>query len=294
MRLLKIILDFYIRSSLHVAICFVALSCIIIGTHHVLEENILFGLMHFCLVVTAYNFVKYFDLLRYKKPFRFKMPIVILTIVTALISTGLLIRELYLIYPFIIGLIALVLVYVYPTVFSKNFRHYAFLKLPIIALCWVVLITSYGHSEFIVQERITSYYPGIYICFGPLPSFTIFDYNFHYSLISYFFFIIALCIPFEIKDIKYDPVELKTIPQLIGIKRTKWLGYLFLLLSFITYHIYWNWSSFTDFRYVLIEIIIFGVTALSIYFSDKFKSDYYASFFVEAIPLLWLGLYWVL
>lgn len=294
MSLLKSILDFYIRSSLHVAVCFVALSMVVIGRYHILEENLRFCIMHFCLVVSAYNFVKYFDLWRQKKSFRFKKAILILTLVSAIASGVLLIPELLNIYPFIVGLVVLVLVYVYPTFTSKNLRHYAYLKLPIIALCWVVLIASYGHSEFIFQERneYQEAFLGITNCFGPWPSFWKFNAVFYFSLISYFFFIMALCIPFEIRDVKYDPANLKTIPQLIGIKKTKWLGYLFLMLSFIGYNIYWNWSSFLIAPYGLIEIIIFSVTAISIYFSDKFKSDYYASFFVEAIPVLWLVLYW--
>ncbi|GAK93343.1 hypothetical protein JCM19298_2062 [Nonlabens ulvanivorans] len=37
-----------------------------------------------------------------------------------------------------------------------------------------------------------------------------------------------------------------------------------------------------------------AITGVAIWFSDKFKSDHYASLFVEAIPLLWLTMHCIL
>jgi len=278
---LKVAFDFYIRSSLHVAVCYTALAMVVIGRYHIIEENLWFGIMQFCLVVTAYNFVKYFELARNKSAFRFKTPIVILTIVTTVFSGILLLPELTYIYPYIIALSALVLVYVYPSITSKNFRHYAFLKLPIVGLCWVLFIASYGHSEVIVRQAIEdinilncNYYPAYQMIFN--------DY-FYLSLIGYFFFILALCIPFEIRDLKHDNAELKTIPQVIGVRKTKWLG---ILLTVLSWYFLYRFNSQFYFTFTLLFIHL--ILGLAIWFSDRFKSDYYASFFVEAIPVLWL------
>lgn len=265
------------------AVCYTALATIVIGRYHIIEENLWFGVMQFCLVVTAYNFIKYFDLWRNKHHFKYKKAIISITIFCGLVSGILLIPEIKYIYPYIIGLVLLVLVYVYPSITSKNFRHYAFLKLPIVAFCWLLLISSYGHSDFIISEIIeTPGYLDIIWCFGR-PSSMMFDFRFYACLVGYFFFVLALCIPFEIKDLRYDSAELKTIPQVIGVRKTKWLG---IVLTAISWYLVFRIGHQGYFTAEL--LIIHIVLGLAIWFSDRFKSDYYANFFVEAIPVLWL------
>ena len=44
----------------------------------------------------------------------------------------------------------------------------------------------------------------------------------------------------------------------------------------------------------LATAVILILTAMCIWIADKFRSDYYASLLVEAIPALWLALYLVI
>ena len=104
-----------------------------------------------------------------------------------------------------------------------------------------------------------------------------------------FFFVLALLIPFEIRDLKYDDPELRTLPQRFGVWWTKMIGVLFVLLFYVL-------TSFKD-DVLEVEIIVktllfFGLIVLMFSFG-KNQSRYFASFWVEAIPIAWYFL-WVL
>jgi hypothetical protein len=101
-------------------------------------------------------------------------------------------------------------------------------------------------------------------------------------------FVLALCIPFEIRDLKYDEITLRTLPQLVGIKTAKIIGLLLLLHIPLLEFLEENTSTFLGVE----VLVIITITGMAIWFSDQFKTDYYASFFVEAIPVLWLFLLW--
>jgi 4-hydroxybenzoate polyprenyltransferase len=46
-----------------------------------------------------------------------------------------------------------------------------------------------------------------------------------------FLFVIAITIPFDIRDLRYDNTQMKTLPQLLGIKGSLWLSTILLILS---------------------------------------------------------------
>jgi hypothetical protein len=102
-----------------------------------------------------------------------------------------------------------------------------------------------------------------------------------------FILVLALCIPFEIRDLKYDEESLHTLPQVLGVKLSKRIG--LLLCAFYLAGIFYDLNLVEQFN--IIESVMVLIIGLFIWFSDKFKTDYYASFFVEAIPVLWLVLY---
>src|SRR5690606_3793299 len=112
------------------------------------------------------------------------------------------------------------------------------------------------------------------------------DLNVVLEAVQRFLYIIILMIPFEIRDMEEDNLRLKTIPQQLGIKRTKLLGILLLVpfyaLEFLKDVVSW------DRVYVLTIISI--ITALLIFFSKEKQGKYYSGFWVESLPILW----WVL
>ncbi|WP_079242251.1 hypothetical protein [Chryseobacterium indologenes] len=114
-------------------------------------------------------------------------------------------------------------------------------------------------------------------CWLTLPEFSI-----PIFLIS-FFFITALVLPFDIRDMNSDTV--KTFPMLIGVKNTKYIAYALVFISNIIGIFYLELSYAISFFMASI------VTYILIYFSDNKRDDAYFSFGVEtcsALPFLFL------
>ena len=120
---------------------------------------------------------------------------------------------------------------------------------------------------------------GLMNCWLSLPEFSI-----PIFLIS-FFFITALVLPFDIRDMNVDTV--KTFPTMIGIQNTKYLAYLLIFISNILSVFY------LDFNYALAFFLSSIITCIFIYFSENERDDVYFSFGVEtcsALPFLFLGI----
>lgn len=103
--------------------------------------------------------------------------------------------------------------------------------------------------------------------------------QFHLSifLIS-LFFITALVLPFDIRDMKVDDVV--TFPILIGVQKTKYLAYLLVFISLIISLIYLNITFAAAF--FLTSVFAFVL----IYFSDETNNDSYFSFWIESLSAL--------
>lgn len=109
-------------------------------------------------------------------------------------------------------------------------------------------------------------------CWLTLPEFSI-----PIFLIS-FFFITALVLPFDIRDMKTDTV--KTFPMLIGVQNTKYLAYVLVFLSTVLAAAYLSFNS-------AIAFYLSGiVTYILIYFTENERDDVYFSFGVETCPAL--------
>lgn len=103
------------------------------------------------------------------------------------------------------------------------------------------------------------------------------EFNFPIFFIS-FFFLTALVLPFDIRDMKSDTVQ--TFPKLIGVQNTKYLAYLFLFISTILSVFYLKITFATSFFYTSI------FTFILIYFSESKRDDLYFSFGVETCSVL--------
>jgi hypothetical protein len=91
-------------------------------------------------------------------------------------------------------------------------------------------------------------------------------------------------LPFEIRDMKYDSLKLSTIPQQIGITKTKVIGLSILAMFFFLEYL----KDDIDSNAILIQLSITCITALSVLFAYKNQGKYYSSFWVESIPIIWL------
>ena len=96
--------------------------------------------------------------------------------------------------------------------------------------------------------------------------------------------IFAICIPFDIRDIKYDNITLKTIPIIFGISKSKLIcfGSLFLVIIISIFQ-YWNDKMNIG---SLIAIIFLCIASLIfINKSDEKKSDFFFSFWIESLSI---------
>lgn len=114
-------------------------------------------------------------------------------------------------------------------------------------------------------------------CWLTLPEFSI-----PIFLIS-FFYITALVLPFDIRDMNSDRV--KTFPMLVGVQNTKYIAYILVFISCII-----GIFSLKP-LYAVSFFLSCIVTFFFIYFSENKRDDAYFSFGVEtcsALPFLFL------
>ncbi|WP_185289730.1 hypothetical protein [Chryseobacterium lactis] len=114
-------------------------------------------------------------------------------------------------------------------------------------------------------------------CWLTLPEFSI-----PIFLIS-FFFITALVLPFDIRDMNSDTV--KTFPMMIGVQNTKYIAYALVFISTVIGIFYLQPP------YALAFFMSSIISYIFIYFSENKRDDAYFSFGVEtcsALPFLFL------
>src|SRR5699024_7709487 len=150
---------------------------------------------------------------------------------------------------------------------KKNLRRLKGLKIFIIALVWT------GATLWL---PLVNHYP-------------LFSLPVILGSLSYFFFVLALILPFEIRDVIYDDAELGTLPQRFGVDTTKKTGYVFLLIFVILTLL----NTGLEIPEMLIRFTVALATGVFIFFSEKSQNRYYAAFWVEAVPILWFGLSWI-
>jgi len=268
MKSFKNLFKFYIDSSIHVALAVCALSAV---TNYFLEVELQLKLLGFVFfsTITGYNFVKYAGIAKlHHRSLTNNLKIIQLFSLACFI--GLLVLVFYQTYQTLLisGVLGLfTALYAIPFLpQQKNLRNLKSIKIFVIALVWT------GTS-----------------CLLPLKNFIIF---FSGEVILYFIqifvFVLALIIPFEIRDLNYDKLALRTFPQLIGIKKTKIAGYLLLVVFLIL-----GYAINNEKNVFIPTLSVSIITALAIALSTKKQTHYYASFWIEAIPVFWLMLLWI-
>ena len=246
MKILKSILDFYINTSIHVA---VAVFCLVQITKTDLNASINFNIDLFIFFGTifGYNFLKYFKVFQ-EKVFTIKENYSVL-LVTFFSFFGLLFYFIRLEFEIKLAFLEIsILVFSYPFI-----RKYGFLKMFIVALC-VTYITVYIPVLNFNSLEKTNY------------------------LWQRFFVVFCLLIPFEIIDVNKDAKTINTLPQIIGVQNTKFIGFILLFIC----------SGFLNLDYKVALTICFFII-----FSSINRSKYYTVFWVESLPVVWF-LYYLL
>ncbi|WP_405573041.1 hypothetical protein [Winogradskyella sp. Asnod2-B02-A] len=271
MQVLKRILNFYLNSSIHVALAASALTWVtLIELDLKLDKYLLYFV--FFSTITGYNFVKYFGVAKFHhrnlaawlkviQVFSF-IAFLAMCFVTFYLELNTLI---------LIGILGVVtFFYAIPVMLPKNYlfddhknlRQIGGLKVYVIALVWAFT------SVFLpVVNEAVSINTDVMIL-G----------------LQRFCYVLVLMLPFEIRDLNYDSLKLATIPQKIGIKKTKIIGVLLLLLFVLLDY----FKDVLTEETLLSTIIIAIITLVLLIFSNKNQSKYYSAFWVESLPIMWL------
>lgn len=102
-----------------------------------------------------------------------------------------------------------------------------------------------------------------------------------------FLFVLAITIPFDIRDSDFDNPELLTLPQLIGINRSKIIAIIALITSiYVSLYIY----DFRSFNFG-IETFIMLISIILIVFAKVGSPRYYTAFWIESLPIFWYLFY---
>jgi hypothetical protein len=107
--------------------------------------------------------------------------------------------------------------------------------------------------------------------------------DFYLKCIQRFILIFVLVLIFEIIDLANDDPHLQTVPQQIGVKRTKILG----LLLLIPFYFLELLKSNFDANQLIVNLIIVIMISLVLFFANEKRSKYYTSFWVESVPIFW-------
>lgn len=265
MKILKKAFDFYIEGSIHVALSVYSLVQMTNFMFHIPEDKPLANFAFFGAIV-GYNFVKYEALIRGQKTqMQNKLKAIVILSFLSLLAVGFYFFQLQRITQIVsVGFFILTLLYALPFFPNrKNARNWAGVKIYIVALCWVgvTVVLPVLNAEI----SITS--------------------SFYLKCIQRFILVFVLILIFEIIDLAKDDPHLQTVPQQIGVKQTKKLGYV-LLMFFCVLELFNSNGNF-QFLPLIFEIVIAIVIVLFLAFANEKRSKYYTSFWAESVPILW-------
>lgn len=104
--------------------------------------------------------------------------------------------------------------------------------------------------------------------------------------LSLFFYVIAITIPFDIRDLDEDDASMKTLPQRFGVKGSILIGIISVILSalFYTYYISFDWAIL---HYEYLISLTFALVFLL--WTRMVKNIWFTAFWLEglsALPLL--------
>lgn len=269
MKLLSVGFRLYITSSLHVAFAVSAFFYVSCLEFQIIPSFYIVAFVFFSSVL-GYNFIKYLSLfITSPFPFFLNFKGIVITTLIALAGTMFCFFWLNKISIVILAFFgAISFFYAVPLGNKKNIRSFAGVKIFIVALVWAgvtVILPFLQHNQ----------------------SFTT---NFWLVILQRFFWVVVLTIPFEMRDLKKDPIYLETLPQRIGIQKTKVLGFVLLVLIIVL-------EGFKDEIYFPVfyaTIFMIFVTGVVLLVSKKVQKPYFASFWVEAIPIVLLGIVFLL
>ena len=151
-----------------------------------------------------------------------------------------------------------ILCFLYPF----TLRRIPFIKIVVIALVWstttMLLLTLENNIIISVNEIL--------------------------HLVARFFFVFAITIPFDIKDLEYDTKNIITIPLFFGIRRSKIIASFLLFISILIAAFQYNNSSLI-LAHLLALILLYFIALVFVWKSDEKKKEMYFAFWGEGLSI---------
>jgi hypothetical protein len=269
MRTLKAIFDFYLDASIHVAVSVISMAGATFYLMGSSTDIYLLGFIFFSVIV-CYNFIKYgveaykyiivsnayHKLIQVFSFLSFGMAILFLMRLDAKIWVA------------TICLAVLSVLYAVPLLpRAKNLRNLAGLKVYIVAFVWA----------------------GFTVLLPVLDADMPLDWDFAVTFIQRMLLVLILILPFEIRDLQWDHKSLRTLPQLLGERNTRRLGTILSLVFFMITFLKDNLQS----EEIALRLILVAILIFVLQMGKKMRSKYFVMFWIEAIPIFWLGLLWL-
>ena len=262
MKPLKGVFAFYINSSIHVALAVVALLAITVFEYNLRVPYQLF-IFVFLATLTGYNFVKYAKVagLHHRSLTQSLKTIQVFSAICfvflAFIAFQLSIKTL--LFSAAFGLATFF--YAVPFIRNKNLRNFSGLKIFVVAFVWAgvtVIVPIIASKTVISADVVLTFFQRILI-------------------------VVALILPFEIRDVPYDSLNLKTLPQQIGVRNTKLLGQVVLLFCLLLEFFKADFEMGS-----ILSLFIFCILLGWIILVSKTNQNrYFASFWAEGLPIVW-------
>lgn len=265
MKLFKGLFNFYLNSSIHVALAICSLVAITVIEYNLNLEYAVLGFIFFGSI-TGYNFVKYAAVagLHHRTLAASLKTIQVFSFIAfglmLVCMSQLSIKTLFVAVVF--GMVTFL--YAVPLLKRKNLRTFGGIKILVVALVWAgvtVFVPMIADNMRLETDCWITFFQRILI-------------------------VIVLLLPFEIRDLQFDSIVLKTFPQQLGVKNTKFVGVVLLGISLLLYGFKdeISWFFFTP---LCIACLCMAVVLL---FAKEKQSPYFSSFWVEGIPIIWFAL----
>lgn len=275
MRFLNNLIGFLVDSNIWVATSVLALLKVT-NIDFRLKNDLWLELFVFSSVIVGYNFTRCFTMdrvIKYKEQVNhlnintlrnrfinltFKLKIKFIINVFSLILSFFCFLHLNFLTQYLILIPLLLCVFYTISFHERTLRNIKGLKIYIVGVTWAIVTVLLPVTEdlFVITMEVW----GVFF--------------------QRFLYILVLILPFEIRDVSEDSILLCTVPQKMGISKTKIYGvFLLLIYLLIEYFMYSFIGSYL--------LVLFSVTLIFLLFSKEKQSKYYSGFYVEGLPIFW-------
>ena len=269
----KKVADFFLFSNIFVAYCVVALC---MSTELLLGYNSnTISLFVFFASLFTYNFQRLVLMsvlgeLSFRQNF-LQQNKFFLWIVTALSAVATVYYSLSISYNslrLLLPLGIIVFMYQLPLLYWKG-RWWRLREIPGIKIFLIALAWSFVSVGLLVEEHQIGWTRDVWLL-----------------LVHRLCFVFAITIPFDIRDLKYDSLQLKTIPKVFGEEKARNIAYAALLIYELLVIIQFIFGEIMDVQDLIALLCTSAVTAYLLIKSTSDKGEYHFAFWIEGTSAL--------